>query len=106
MRPTARASRGLAAKCSRRASSSPACAARLVSRLCVFCGSNPGLRPAYRESARAVGHLLAGRGIGLVYGGGRVGLMGALADAALERGGEVIGVIPRILESREVAHSG
>jgi uncharacterized protein (TIGR00730 family) len=77
-----------------------------MSRLCVFCGSNPGLRPAYRESARAVGRLLAERGIGLVYGGGRVGLMGALADSALECGGEVIGVIPRILESREVAHSG
>jgi len=77
-----------------------------VRRLCVFCGSNSGSRPAYRESARTVGRLLAERKIGLVYGGGRVGLMGALADAALEGGGEVIGVIPRILEAREVAHSG
>jgi uncharacterized protein (TIGR00730 family) len=77
-----------------------------VSRLCVFCGSSPGLRPAYLESARTVGRLLAERRIGLVFGGGRVGLMGALADAALEAGGEAIGVIPRILEVREVAHSG
>jgi uncharacterized protein (TIGR00730 family) len=78
----------------------------LVSRLCVFCGSSPGLKPAYFESARTVGRLLAERGIGLVFGGGRVGLMGALADAALEAGGEAIGVIPRILETREVAHLG
>ena len=78
----------------------------LVSRLCVFCGSSPGLRPAYFESARTVGRLLAERRIGLVFGGGRVGLMGALADAALEAGGEAIGVIPRILEVREVAHLG
>jgi len=80
--------------------------ARLVPRLCVFCGSYPGSRPAYREAAQTVGRLLAARNIGLVYGGGRVGLMGALADAALESGGEVIGVIPRVLEAREVAHSG
>ena len=77
-----------------------------MSRLCVFCGSSPGLSPAYLESARNVGRLLAERRIGLIFGGGRVGLMGALADAALEAGGEAIGVIPRILEAREVAHLG
>jgi uncharacterized protein (TIGR00730 family) len=79
---------------------------RIVLRLCVFCGSNAGSRPAYREAARTVGRLVGERKIGLVYGGGRVGLMGALADAALEAGGEVIGVIPRILLPREVAHGG
>jgi len=74
-------------------------------RICVFCGSNPGTRPAYREAARDLGRALARRGIGLVYGGGSVGLMGAVADAALEVGGEVVGVIPEALVSRELAHS-
>ncbi len=75
-------------------------------RICVFCGSNPGRLPIYRETAMALGTLLAREGIGLVYGGARVGLMGAVADAALAAGGEVIGVIPCALEAREVAHQG
>jgi uncharacterized protein (TIGR00730 family) len=74
------------------------------SALCVFCGSNSGADPAYAESARRLGHLLADRGITVVYGGGRVGLMGALADAALAAGGSVVGVIPEALRRREVAH--
>ena len=74
--------------------------------LCVFCGSNPGADPAYAESARRMGRLLAERGVKLVYGGGRVGLMGALADAALEAGGAVVGVIPDALRRREMAHEG
>jgi uncharacterized protein (TIGR00730 family) len=74
--------------------------------LCVFCGSNPGASPAYAEAAARMGSLLAERGITLVYGGGRVGLMGVLADAALAAGGRAIGVIPRALEAREVAHTG
>lgn len=75
-------------------------------RVCVFCGSSHGVRPAYTEAARRMGRLLAERGITLVYGGGNVGLMGELADAALAAGGEVIGVIPRALADREVAHLG
>ena len=73
-------------------------------RICVFCGASPGRDPAYAELAWEVGAGLAGRGIGLVYGGGRVGLMGAVADAALAAGGEVIGVIPSRLVDRELAH--
>lgn len=72
--------------------------------LCVFCGSQPGASPAYAEAATLVGRALAGRGWTLVYGGGRVGLMGTLADAALAAGGKVIGVIPAALVRREVAH--
>jgi uncharacterized protein (TIGR00730 family) len=75
-----------------------------LSAVCVFCGSNSGADPAYAESARRMGQILANRGITLVYGGGRVGLMGALADAALAAGGRVIGVIPEALKRREVAH--
>ena len=75
-------------------------------RLCVFCGSSIGANPAYGEAASALGTLLATRGIGLVYGGGNVGLMGVIADAALAAGGEVIGVIPRSLADREIAHTG
>jgi uncharacterized protein (TIGR00730 family) len=75
-------------------------------RLCVYCGSKLGNRPAYAEAARALGALLAARGIGLVYGGGAVGLMGVVADAALEAGGEVLGVLPHGLASKEVAHPG
>ncbi|MBY0495653.1 MAG: TIGR00730 family Rossman fold protein [Cyanobacteria bacterium] len=75
-------------------------------RICVFCGSNVGIRDIYRDSAVATGTLLARRGIGLVYGGGNVGLMGVIADAALAAGGEVIGVIPQALKDREVAHTG
>ncbi len=77
-----------------------------MKRVCVFCGSSPGTRPVYAEAARATGRLLAERGIGLVYGGGNVGLMGAVADAALAAGGEVTGVIPRALMEREVGHRG
>ncbi len=73
-------------------------------RICVFCGSSDGTKSAYREAARTVARELAARGIGIVYGGGRVGCMGALADAGLAAGGEVIGVIPRALEEREIAH--
>ncbi|HLJ56004.1 MAG TPA: TIGR00730 family Rossman fold protein [Chthonomonadaceae bacterium] len=74
--------------------------------VCVFCGSSPGAQPAYLDAARAVGTLLADRGHTLVYGGGRVGLMGAVADAALAAGGRVIGVIPASLAAKEVAHGG
>ncbi len=77
-----------------------------MKRLCVFCGSTEGARPAYAEAARALGDALVTRGLGLVYGGGSVGLMGVLADAVLARGGEVIGVIPGPLATRELAHAG
>lgn len=76
-----------------------------MQRICVFTGSNPGVRPEYAQTARALGEELAARKLGLVYGGASVGLMGILADAALAAGGEVIGVIPRGLFRREVAHS-
>jgi uncharacterized protein (TIGR00730 family) len=75
-------------------------------RLCVFCGSSTGTRTEYLVAARAVAVELARRGIGLVYGGGGIGLMGILADAVLTAGGEVIGVIPRPLATREIAHAG
>jgi hypothetical protein len=77
-----------------------------VQRVCVFCGASSGRRPVYAESARAFGAILAARGIALVYGGGRVGLMGAVADGALAAGGEAIGVIPQALVDRELAHQG
>ena len=77
-----------------------------LSALCVFCGSNLGRDPAYAESARRLGRLLAERGVKVIYGGGRVGLMGTLADAALEAGGAVVGVIPHALKRREMAHEG
>ncbi|WP_323989270.1 TIGR00730 family Rossman fold protein [Nguyenibacter sp. L1] len=75
-------------------------------RIAVFCGASSGRRPVYRDAAFAFGRLLAERGIGLVYGGGHVGLMGAVADGALEAGGEAIGVMPRALAEREIAHRG
>jgi uncharacterized protein (TIGR00730 family) len=75
-------------------------------RVCVFCGASPGNEARYVDAARDVGGGLAERGIGVVYGGGRVGLMGALADGALAGGGEVIGVIPQGLVDRELAHPG
>lgn len=75
-----------------------------IRRLCVFCGASAGRDPRYVALARAVGEGLARRNVGVVYGGGRVGLMGALADGALGAGGEVIGVIPRTLVDRELAH--
>lgn len=74
--------------------------------ICIFCGSNPGAHPSYAEAAQEMGALLAEKGITLVYGGGKVGLMGILADAVLERGGKVIGVIPEFLALKEVAHPG
>jgi uncharacterized protein (TIGR00730 family) len=70
----------------------------------VFCGSSSGEHPLYVQNARDLGALLARRGIGVVYGGAKVGLMGTVADAALVHGGEVIGVIPEKLQSREIAH--
>lgn len=75
-------------------------------RVCVYCGSSPGARPEYRAAAEHVGALLVERGIGLVYGGGDVGLMGTVADAVLAAGGEVIGVIPEALLAKEVGHQG
>ena len=77
-----------------------------IRRICVFCGSRPGTRPEYLACATATGRLLAERGIGLVYGGASVGTMGAVADAALAAGGEVIGVMPRGMIARELAHTG
>ncbi|MFT4537996.1 MAG: hypothetical protein ACI841_002391 [Planctomycetota bacterium] len=77
-----------------------------LKRICVYCGSAPGSRPEYIESARAVGRVLAKRGIGVVYGGARVGTMGAVAEGALDEGGEVIGIIPHGLVAMEVAHEG
>jgi uncharacterized protein (TIGR00730 family) len=77
-----------------------------VKRLCVFCGSSPGARPAYREVAADLGRALARGGFGLVYGGSKVGLMGVLADAVLEARGEVVGVIPQALMKKELAHTG
>ena len=74
--------------------------------LCVFCGSQTGTHPAYLASAQATGRLLAERGIRLVYGGGSAGMMGAVADACLEAGGEVIGVIPAFLMYLELGHRG
>jgi uncharacterized protein (TIGR00730 family) len=78
----------------------------VIKRVLVFCGSSPGARPEYAESASALGRLLAQRGLTLVYGGATVGLMGAVADGALAAGGEVIGVIPRQLVEHEIAHTG
>jgi uncharacterized protein (TIGR00730 family) len=77
-----------------------------VRRLCVFCGSSPGARPAYGEAAEELGRLLVAEGIGLVYGGGKVGLMGRLADAVLAAGGEAIGVLPEALVAKGIGHPG
>ena len=77
-----------------------------MKRVCVFCGSRNGTRDQYVAAARRMGEGLARRGIGLVYGGGGIGLMGVLADAAVSAGGDVIGVIPKALMAREVAHRG
>jgi uncharacterized protein (TIGR00730 family) len=77
-----------------------------MKRICVFSGSSPGARPAYLKAAQRLGGLLAERKIGMVFGGGCVGLMGAAADAALAEGGEVIGVIPDSLMRREIGHRG
>ncbi len=77
-----------------------------MKRICVYCGSNPGRLPDYTEAAETLGSLLAQRGIGLVYGGASVGIMGRVADAALRGGAEVTGVIPAALASKEIAHAG
>ena len=74
--------------------------------ICIYCGSAVGAKPEYAAAARRLGRALAHQGLGLVYGGGRVGLMGIVADAVLESGGQAIGVIPEALASQEVAHDG
>jgi len=76
-----------------------------IKRICVYCGSNPGRLPIYREAAAELGRELVRRDIGLVYGGASIGVMGAVADAVLKDGGEVTGVIPQGLATREVAHT-
>jgi uncharacterized protein (TIGR00730 family) len=78
----------------------------MLRRICVFCGSSSGTREVYEQAAQTVGRLLCRRGIELVYGGGRVGLMGIVANACLSEGGRVIGVIPQALADKEVAHTG
>jgi uncharacterized protein (TIGR00730 family) len=75
-----------------------------MQRICVFCGASPGARPEYAEAATEFAGLLVSQGIGVVFGGGGVGLMGVLADAVLAEGGEITGVIPRALVDREIAH--
>ncbi len=77
-----------------------------MKRVCVYCGSSSGANPVHRDAAVRLGTLLATQSIGLVYGGGNVGLMGILADAALRAGGEVIGVIPAALMDKELGHTG
>jgi uncharacterized protein (TIGR00730 family) len=74
--------------------------------LCIFCGSSPGASPAYSAAAASLGRAMARQGIPLIYGGGRIGLMGIVADAALAAGGKVIGIMPRALFAREIAHPG
>ena len=78
---------------------------RSMRRICVFCGSQMGTNSAYQEAARELGALLVQRGQGLVYGGGHVGLMGVIAEAVLQAGGEVDGVIPDAMRNRELAHT-
>ncbi|WP_433885984.1 TIGR00730 family Rossman fold protein [Pseudomonas vranovensis] len=77
-----------------------------VRSVCVFCGASTGVNPAYREAAIALGQAIAARGLTLVYGGGAVGLMGIVADAAMAAGGEVIGIIPEALKNAEIGHTG
>jgi uncharacterized protein (TIGR00730 family) len=78
----------------------------MLKRICVFCGSSPGTQEIYARTAREFGRLLNDRGLELVYGGGKVGLMGAVADGCLAGGGRVIGIIPQMLVDKEVAHRG
>jgi uncharacterized protein (TIGR00730 family) len=78
----------------------------VLQRVCVFCGSSLGTQPLYVQAAKDIGCLLSQRGIELVYGGGKVGLMGTLADSCLYHGGRVIGVMPRALVEKEIAHRG
>ena len=87
-------------------SSSPQSLPHSISRVCVFCGSSFGREEEYRQAAAALGRELVARGWGLVYGGGSVGLMGAVADAVLLAGGEVTGVIPEMLATKELLHTG
>ncbi len=75
-----------------------------IKKICVYCGSSPGKNPAYSLAAKSLARTLCDRGIGLVYGGAAVGVMGAIADAVLDAGGEAIGVIPKSLAVKEVAH--
>jgi uncharacterized protein (TIGR00730 family) len=77
-----------------------------MERLCVFCGSNVGNRPVYADGAHRLGEAMAARGLGLVYGGGHIGLMGVIADAVLRCGGQVVGVIPKSMVDKELAHAG
>lgn len=77
-----------------------------MEKLCVFCGSSPGNDPVFQQAARELGHLMARNKIELVYGGGSIGLMGILADAVLDHGGKVTGVIPKFLYEKEVGHDG
>ncbi|MDD1012996.1 TIGR00730 family Rossman fold protein [Pseudomonas rubra] len=77
-----------------------------VRSICVFCGASTGVNPAYREAAISLGRSIAERGLTLVYGGGAVGLMGIVADAAMAAGGEVIGIIPEALKNAEIGHTG
>lgn len=77
-----------------------------MNKICIFCGSNHGGRPEYAEAAKKLGHSLADRNIGLVYGGAKVGTLGEIADTMLDRGSQVIGVMPRFLVEKEVVHSG
>ncbi|UAA37720.1 TIGR00730 family Rossman fold protein [Paraneptunicella aestuarii] len=77
-----------------------------MKRICVYCGSSPGNSPIYYEAAKALAHELVERGFGLVYGGASIGVMGKIANAVLENGGEVIGVIPQALVDKEVSHHG
>lgn len=79
---------------------------RLQRRVAVYCGSSDGNHPAFRAEAVALGESIAKAGLGLVYGGASVGLMGAVADAALAAGGEVVGVLPEVLNGREIEHTG
>ena len=81
-------------------------AERTLNRLCVFCGTNPGSRPAYGAAARKLGRVLAEQGIELVYGGASVGVMGELSDSVQEHGGHVTGIIPQQLMEKEAAHTG
>ena len=78
----------------------------VIKRLCVYCGSSAGNRPEYAQAARELAHAMVSRDIGLVYGGASIGVMGALADAVIKEGGEVIGIIPSGLLAKEVAHTG
>lgn len=78
----------------------------MLQRICIFCGSSAGTQPAYEQAAQNIGRLLAQRGISLVYGGSKLGLMGVMADACLHEGGRVVGVMPRALVEKEIAHRG